>query len=40
MDFTSKEDQSRTQMKIIEIDTNKTSNFDLPEYQTPMKAAK
>ncbi|MFO7822536.1 MAG: DUF4412 domain-containing protein [Cyclobacterium sp.] len=40
MDFTSKEDQSRTQMKMIEIDTNKTSNFDLAEYPNAMKAAK
>ncbi|NHE59973.1 DUF4412 domain-containing protein [Cyclobacterium plantarum] len=39
MDFTSKEDQSRTQMKMIEIDTNKTSNFDLAEYPNAMKAA-
>lgn len=38
MDFLSKEDQSRTQMKMIEIDQNNSSSFDMAAYPNPMKA--
>ncbi len=37
MDFLSKEDQSRTQMKMIEIDQNNSSSFDMGSYPNPMK---
>ncbi|SEJ46405.1 protein of unknown function [Cyclobacterium xiamenense] len=40
MDFASKEDQSRSQMKMIEIDTNRANHFELADYPNVMKGAK
>ena len=40
MDFLSKEDQSRTQMKMIEIDQNNSTSFDMASYPNPMKGTK
>ncbi|WP_162416114.1 DUF4412 domain-containing protein [Cyclobacterium roseum] len=40
MNFASKEDESSSKMSMIEVDTNRPSNFDLSEYPNAMKAAK
>ncbi|SHN33948.1 Domain of unknown function [Cyclobacterium lianum] len=40
MDFTSKEDESSTQMKMVEIDTGKSSSFDMADYPNAMQGAK
>lgn len=40
MDFASKEDESSSKMRMIEIDTKRPHNFDLSEYPNAMKAAK
>ncbi|MEX2512655.1 MAG: DUF4412 domain-containing protein [Cyclobacteriaceae bacterium] len=40
MDFLNKEDQSRSQMKFIEIDRNNRLSFNMKDYPNAMKAAK
>lgn len=40
MDFMSKEDESSSKMRMIEIDTDRPTSFDLSEYPNAMKAAK
>ncbi|MEX0884252.1 MAG: DUF4412 domain-containing protein [Cyclobacteriaceae bacterium] len=40
MDFLNKEDQSRSQMRFIKIDNNKSHSFNMADYPSAMKAGK